>query len=279
MRNGLTAAAMAVGLSMALAPWVMAQETPGPVQTSGPGRGKKRGPAQPAPRNKDGRVSLGPGPGQTGFWGGGGSIVGRGGSSLPTNLLIGDVPFQPWAASLYKIRQGPGQKDDPHARCLPPGGPRQFQTPNGFEFLEIPDQKKIVIVFGGGPRSWRVIYTDGRALPKADEDRIPTYFGYSSGHWEADTLVVESEGYNEKFWFHRGGLPHTDALHLTERFSRPDYDTLKYEVTVNDPKAYTKPWNGGFTVPWTYTNWDGTPGGEIQEYLCQDNERDWERLR
>jgi hypothetical protein len=279
MRNRLIAAAMMVGLSVALAPWVMAQETPGPVQTSGPGRGKKRGPASAAPRNKDGRVSLGPGPGQTGFWGGGGSIVGRGGSGLPTNLLIGDVPFQPWAASLYKIRQGAGQKDDPHARCLPPGGPRQFQTPNGFEFLEVPDQKKIVIVFGGGPRSWRVIYTDGRALPKADEDRIPTYFGYSSGHWEGDTLVVESEGYNEKFWFHRGGLPHTDALHLTERFSRPDYDTLKYEVTVNDPKAYTKPWTGGFTVPWTYTNWDGTPGGEIQEYLCQDNERDWERLR
>jgi hypothetical protein len=279
MRNRLTAAAMTVGLLVALAPCAIAQETPGPVQTSGPGRGKKRAPSPPAPRNKDGRISLGPGPGQTGFWGGGGSIVGRGGSSLPTNLTIDQIPFQPWAAALYKIRQGAGQKDDPHARCLPPGGPRQFQTPNGFEFLEVPDQKKIVIVFGGGPRSWRVIYTDGRALPKADEDRLPTYFGYSSGHWEGDTLVVESEGYNEKFWFHRGGLPHTDALHLTERFSRPDYDNLKYEVTVNDPKAYTKPWNGGFTVPWTYTNWDGTPGGEIQEYLCQDNERDWERLR
>ncbi len=263
----------AAGLVLLAALALYAQETPGPM------RGKKKGPSGPPPRNAQGRVTLGPGPGQKGFWGGGGSIVGRGGSSLPTNLLAADVPFQPWAAALYKIRQGPGQKDDPHARCLPPGGPRQFQTPNGFEFLEIPDQQKIVIVFGGGPRSWRVIYTDGRKLPPADEDRLPTYFGYSTGHWEGDTLVVESEGYNEKFWFHRGGLPHTDALHLTERFSRPDYDTLKYEVTVNDPKAYTKPWSGGFTVPWTYTNWDGTPGGEIQEYLCQDNERDWERLR
>ena len=82
-----------------------------------------------------------------------------------------------------------------------------------------------------------MIYLDGRALPLDDEDRIPTYFGYSAGVWQGDTLVVESEGYNEKFWFHRGGLPHTDALHLTERFTRPDYDTLKYEVTVNDPKA------------------------------------------
>src|SRR5258708_4371940 len=99
MRNRLTAAAMTVGLVVALAPWAIAQETPGPVQTSGPGRGKKRAPASAAPRNKDGRISLGPGPGQTGFWGGGGSIVGHGGSSLPTNLLIDQVPFQPWAAA------------------------------------------------------------------------------------------------------------------------------------------------------------------------------------
>ena len=177
------------------------------------------------------------------------------------------------------IRQSVGQKDDPHARCLPPGGPRQYQTPNGFEFIEEPDRKRITLIYGGGPRTWRFIYLDGRALPPADDDRLPTYFGYSSGHWEGDTLVVESEGYSEKFWMMRGGLPHTEALHLTERFSRPDYDTLKYEVRINDPRTYTRPWDAGFTVPWTYTNWDGTPGGEIHEYLCQDNERDWERLR
>jgi hypothetical protein len=250
------------------------------AQTSGPAAGRpKAGEARkPAPRNKEGRVTLGSGSGQSGFWGGGGSIVGKRGG-LPTNLSVDEVPFQPWAKALYAVRQKDGQKDDPHARCLPPGGPRQFQTPNGFEFIEDNDRKRLFIVFGGGPRSWRVIYLDGRPLPPANEDRLPTYFGYSTGHWEGDTLVVESEGYNEKFWMHRGGLPHTDALHLTERFSRPDYDTLKYEVTVNDPKAYTRPWSGGFTVPWTYTNWDGTPGGEIQEYLCQDNERDFERLR
>jgi hypothetical protein len=260
------------GLTLGLA--ILAAQTPGP----GRGRRKADEPSRPAPRNKEGRVTFGAGPGQKGFWGGGGSIIGQRGG-LPTNLTIDQVPFQPWAKALYQVRQKDGQKDDPHARCLPPGGPRQFQTPNGFEFVEDTERQRIFVVFGGGPRSWRLIYTDGRALPPADEDRLPTYFGYSSGHWDGDTLVVESEGYNEKFWFHRGGLPHTDALHLTERFSRPDYDTLKYEVTVNDPKAYTKPWSGGFTVPWTYTNWDGTPGGEIQEYLCQDNERDWERLR
>jgi len=240
---------------------VAAQETPGPGRaaqggggggTPGPGRGRgaAAGPKKPTPRLPDGHVNLGAPAGGSGFWGGGGSIVGKRGSSLPTNPDVSEVPFQPWAKALYEVRQKVGDKDDPHARCLPPGGPRQFQTPNGFEFIEQPDRKRITIIFG-----------------------------YSTGKWMGDTLVVESTGYNEKFWFHRGGLPHTDALHLTERFSRPDFDTLKYEVTVDDPKAYTRPWTGGFTVPWTYTNWDGSPGGEMHEYLCQDNERDYSKLR
>jgi hypothetical protein len=274
LRTLLSGAALALSLLGAVA--VLAQDTPGPsAGTPGPGKGKgakgkSKAPSQPAPKNKDGRVSLGPGAAGTGFWGGGGSIIGGAG-----NLALEAVPFQPWARALYDARRSnEGQRDDPHVRCMPPGGPRAFQTPNGFEFLEQPELKRIYIVFGGGPRSWRVIYMDGRKLPPNDEDRVPTYLGYSVGHWEGDTLVVESEGYNEKFWMHRGGLPHTDALHLTEKFTRPDFDTLKYEVTINDPKAYTRPWTGSFTVPWTYTNWDGTPGGEIQEYFCQDYERD-----
>ena len=275
MRNwgGLAMAAGAV-LCLLLAVTTSAQ-TPGPGRGKGKAKAKAEGSA-PAPRNAAGRVILGPGAAGKGFWGGGGSLIGQG---LPTNLPLEEVPLQSWARALYAVRQNAGQKDDPHVRCVPPGGPRQFQTPNGFEFLEQPEVKRMYIVFGGGPRSWRVIYMDGRALPPADEDRIPTYFGYSSGRWEGDTMVVESEGYNERFWFHRGGLPHTDALHLRERFSRPDFDTLRYDVTVNDPKAYTRPWDGGFTVGWTYVNWDGTPGGEIHEYLCQDNERDTDRLR
>ena len=99
------------------------------------------------------------------------------------------------------FRPQPDQ-EDPHARCLPPRGPRQFQTPNGFEFIEQPDRKRITIIFGRGPRSWRFIYLDGRPLPNLDDlDLIPTYFGYSTGKWVGDTLVVESIGYNEKFWF------------------------------------------------------------------------------
>ena len=246
---------VAAGLFCLLLIPVAAQETPGPGRgaqgrggggggTPGPGRGRgaAAGPSKPTPRFSDGHVNLGAPAGGSGFWGGGGSIVGKRGSSLPTNPEVGEVPFQPWAKALYEVRQKVGDKDDPHARCLPPGGPRQFQTPNGFEFIEQPDRKRITIIFGGGPRSWRFIYLDGRPLPSLDDlDLIPTYFGYSTGKWMGDTLVVESTGYNEKFWFHRGGLPHTDALHLTERFSRPDFDTLRYEVTVDDPKAYTRP--------------------------------------
>jgi hypothetical protein len=254
---------------------------PAAGRAGGRGRGAARGPSKPTPRRADGRVNLGPPPGERGFWGSGGSILAGGRGGAPSkNLTVDQVPFQPWAKALYEIRQKVGDKDDPHARCMPPGGPRQFQTPNGFEFIEQPELKRMIIVFGGGPHTWRLIAMDGRALPKHDDPDLPdTFFGYSVGRWEGDTLVVESTGYNEKFWMHRGGLPHTDALTLTERFSRPDYDTLRYEVTVDDPKAYTRPWTGSFTVAWTYTNWDGSPGGEIHEYFCQENERDYANLR
>src|SRR2546426_836043 len=93
------------------------------AQTAGPAKGRPKGASStPAPRNAEGRVTLGPGAGKTGFWGGGGSIVGKGRGGLPTNLTQEEVPFQPWAAGLYKLRQVAGQKDDPHARCLAPGG-------------------------------------------------------------------------------------------------------------------------------------------------------------
>src|SRR5439155_697854 len=99
----------------------------------------------------------------------------------------------------------------------------------------------------------------GRKHPPEDQI-IPSYFGDSIGHWEGETLVIDTVGYNEKFWFIRGGLPHTHFMHLTERFTRVDFDTLKYEVTIDDKGAYTKPWSGGWYIPWQYTNYDGTAG-------------------
>jgi hypothetical protein len=228
---------------------------------------------QPAPRWPDGHVRLGPAPGKKGYWGAAsvttlmetGAVVPIDLDGLLVNLADADkvAPFQPWAKAVYEYRQRTLLKDDPYSRCLPPGGPRQFQTPNGFQFIEQPELGRILVLLGGGDRNWRVIYTDGRPQGQGD-DLVLTYYGTSVGHWEKDTLVVDSAGFNERFWMSSGGLPHTEALHLTERFSRPDLNTLKYEVTVNDPRTYTRPWNGGWTIQWVADQ-------EIQEYFCEEN--------
>jgi hypothetical protein len=135
--------------------------------------------------------------------------------------------------------------------------------PNGFQFVEQKELGRILLLLGGGDRNWRVIYTDGRPVGTAAE-AVPSYYGNSVGHWEKDTLVVESVGYNEKFWMTNGGLPHSEALHLVERFTRTDLNALKYEVTVDDPRTYTRKWTGGWTLQWL-------PDQDIQEYFCEDN--------
>ena len=230
--------------------------------------------AAPAPRWPDGQIRLGPSPGKAGYWGAASAkvLVENTAAKIPmtedgllTNITDADkvAPLQPWAKSLYEYRQRRFLRDDPYARCLPPGGPRQFQMPNGFQFIEQKELGRILVFHGGGNRNWRVIYTDGRPLGTAAE-AVPSYYGFSVGRWEKDTLVVESVGYNEKFWLTSGGLPHTEALHLTERFTRTDLNTLKYEVTVDDPRTYTRSWIGGWTVQWV-------PDQDIQEYFCEDN--------
>lgn len=229
---------------------------------------------EPTPRWPDGHPRLGSPEGKKGYWGAASasSLVENTAGKIPMNaegllLNLADAdkvaPFQPWAKVVYEYRQRTLLKDDPLSRCLPPGGPRQFQAPHGFQFIEQKDLGRILVLLGGGDRNWRVIYTDGRAQGQADE-AVRGYYGTSVGHWEKDTLVVDSIGFNERFWMANGGLPHTEALHLTERFSRPDFNTLKYEVTVDDPRTYTRPWTGGWTVQWV-------PNEEIQEYFCEDN--------
>ena len=86
---------------------------------------------------------------------------------------------------------------------------------------------------------------DGRPHPK---DLVPSYYGHSTGRWDGDTLVIDTVGFNEKFWIDRQGIPHTDKLHMTEKLTRTDYNTIKYEVTIDDPGAYTKPWTSGFNL-------------------------------
>ena len=228
-------------------------------------------PSAPTPRWPDGHPMLGAAPGKIGYWNAGiGGLTGKNGVNLPTNIEIGEVPFKAWAKAVYEARRQTQQRNDPHVRCAPPGGPRQFHTPFGLQIHELIEAKRVLVLSGGGPRTYRVIYMDGRPHPTS-EDFSPTYMGHSVGRWEGDTLVVDSTNYNEKFWMARAGLPHTESLHLTERISRPDYNTLKYEATIDDPKSYTRPWSGGW-----YINW--VPDQDYDEYYCQDNNRDMDHM-
>jgi hypothetical protein len=241
-----------------------AATTPGPAPTAA---------SSPAPRWPDGQVRLGPPPGEIGYWGpaSAAGLVERSSTPIPmdqdgllTDLGFIDLvaPFRPWSRALYEHRQRTYLADDPLARCIPPGGPRQFQRPNGFQFVEQRELGRILVLLGGGNRNWRVIYTDGRPSGHPDEV-VLAYYGTSVGQWEGDTLVVDSVGYNESFWFTNGGLPHTEALHLVERFTRTSLETLEYEVTVDDPRAYTRSWTSGWAVRWV-------PGAEIQESFCEE---------
>ena len=230
---------------------------------------------RPAPRWPDGQVRLGPEPGKKGYWGDASSRAlvdstsGRiavSDEGLLSNLSDADrvAPFQPWSRALYLRRQRNLLADDPGGRCLPAGGPRQFQMPNGVQFVEQKDLGRVLVLSGGGNRNWRVISTDGRAQGQPAEV-VLSYYGNSVGKWETrDTLVVDSIGYNERFWFTNGGLPHTEALHLVERFTRTDLNTLKYDVTVDDVRTYTRPWTATLTLSWIGDQ-------DIEEFFCEEN--------
>lgn len=226
-------------------------------------------PARPTPRRADGKVNMGPFPGETGMW-----LPFNGGNERlvnPDNITVeataqfagrpkvSEVPFQQWARALYNFRRA--NQLEPHTRCKPSAGPREFLTPYGVEFVDMPDLQRILIMDQGGPHTFRTIYMDGRTHPK---ELTPTYYGHSIGRWEGDTLVVDTRGFNESFWIDRGGLPHTEQLHMIERFTRLDSKTMKYEATIDDPGAYTATWSGGFLLGWD-------PGQELFEYVCQDN--------
>lgn len=206
-------------------------------------------PPREAPRDANGRVQL-HGEDQ-GLWVGG-----------ITSLSVTDhdeVPYQPWAAEIVRYRRG--SPLEPHTRCKPSGGPRQFLTPYGVEFVEIPETQTLYIFDVGGPHTYRIVHMDGRDHPA---DLKPTYYGHNIGHWEGDTLVVDSVGYNERFWMDRGRSPHTEQLHMVERFTRTDFNSMKYQVTIDDPNVYTEPWTGEFDMRWM-------DGNALFEYICQDN--------
>ena len=223
---------------------------------------------RPTPRWPDGRVNLNSPPGEKGLWGGSGRLAINPRSYEPRTTLnapihIDKVPLQDWARALVDYRHVDYLKDEPYTRCKPSPGPRLWTTAYGFEILDFPELQRIYIVNNGGPHSFHIIYMDGRPHPTG-KDLVPSYYGHSIGRWEGDTLVVDTVGFNERVWMNRDGLPHTDRLHLVERLTRVDFNTLKYELTIDDPGAYTAPWTTGFSMQWT-------SGSELFEYICQEN--------
>jgi hypothetical protein len=226
----------------------------GQGQGQGAGRGGRgRGnqpevPSKPTPHWPDGHPMLGAPTGEKGIWG-----------ACCGSLSNAQTPYQPWAKALLDYRRN--NEFEPHTRCKPSGGARQFVTPYGTEIVEMPDLQRIVIFDIGGPHTFRIIYMDGKPHPA---NLVPSYYGDSRGHWEGETLVVDTTGFNEGFWMDRAGSPHTEKLHFTEKFTRSDFNTLKYEVTVDDPGAYTAPWTNSFQMRWTANQ-------ELFEYVCQDN--------
>jgi len=166
-----------------------------------------------------------------------------------------EIPLTAWA------KANMGEKFDSTGHCLPMGYTRNINSPFPIEILQRPD--RVVILYEAN-NTFHIIYTDGRGHPK---DLEPTWFGDSIGKWEGDTLVVDSVGFNDKTMVDTFGHPHSDALHVIERFTRTDAAHIAYEITIEDPKAYTKPWKNVRTFT-------ARPDWDLQEYVCEENNRD-----
>src|SRR5579863_4852847 len=179
--------------------------------------------------------------------------------------LKGGLPYQPWAAELVKTRRSEQRVNDPMSRCIPIGpirlttwnGPRKFAQTAG-----------LLIIMNELDTTFRQIFTDGRPLPA---DPNPSWNGYSSGKWEGDTLVVHSNGFRDHMWLDATGNPMTDAAQITERFRRINFGNLEIEITVDDPKAYTKPWTVKIAEVIDLDT-------ELLDYVCADDEKDISHL-
>jgi len=203
--------------------------------------------AAPAPRAPDGHPDLG------GLWR---KLPGKYSNDIAADLQ--PAALQPWADDLYRLHKEDLGKDSPSMHCLP-WGPR-FSTSFDSKIVQTPN----VLLILQDDLSYRQIFLDGRKLP---QDPNPSWMGYSIGHWDGDTLTVESTGFNDHSWLDGSGHPHTEALHLIERFRRRDLGHMDVQLTIDDPKAYTKPWT--ISIPMELM-----PDTEILEYVCNENEKD-----
>ncbi len=177
-----------------------------------------------------------------------------------------DYPERPAAVKLRTERMSTGIRPSPTLYCLPMGLPVNNLVNEVVKFVQAPTITMVLYEVDG---TYRQIHTDGRKLP---EDPTPSWLGYSTGHWDGDTLVVESNGFNDRTWLDSSGHPHSEALHLTERYRRRDFGHLDVEMTFDDPVMYTRP----FTIRFTHQL---LPGTDILESYCNENEKDRAHLK
>jgi hypothetical protein len=210
----------------------------------------------PTPRAADGKPDL------SGMW----QSNFKFNNNLAADLKPDAVPMTPWGQALYAERRANNSKDDPEAYCLPAGVPRA--TAAGGMPSRIVQTANLLVILQESKTMFREIHLDGRTLQK---DPQPTWMGYSIGTWEGDALVVRTTGFNEQTWLDDVGHPHSESLRVTERYRRPDYGHLFIDITVEDQKAYSRPW----TVTQDLRL---DPDGDLLEYVCNENERDVKHL-
>jgi hypothetical protein len=216
----------------------------------------------PAPRTAIGRPDL------SGIWlpsedprDPAGGVEGSVGPKYLVNIFRdweGPAPLQSWAAKLYEERQANKLRDNPMIKCLPAGVPRLDAYTHPYKIVQTPD---LIVILYESQTMFRQIFTDGRTHPTDPE---PSWLGYSIGRWEGDTLVVETVGFNDKTWLDGFGHPHSEAIKLTERFRRHDFGHMDIDITIDDPKAYTKPIH--YVQPQLLQ-----PDTELIEYICNEN--------
>jgi hypothetical protein len=226
--------------------------------TPGSGQAAARGNAAPAPPaggNANAQAGGGRGRGNNPF---ARNIFGNVGGSTPE----GEAPYQPWAKELVQKRQADNSKDNPDAHCLPMGIMQMDAHPYPKKIIQTPTE--VVIIYEASGTTVREIFLDGRPLPKK-EDVEPWFDGYSVGHWEGDTLVVETTGLMDDEWLDVKGSPLTSAGKLTERIRRLNFGYLEIKVTIDDPKAYTKPFDA---IVYSRI----MPTSQLSEFVCIDKD-------
>jgi hypothetical protein len=191
--------------------------------------------------------------------------MGREGINMGAGLP-GGLPYQPWLAALVKKRTAENAKDDPHVFCLPDTFVRAYSLPHLLKFVQTPG---LLVMLNEMNAGYRQVFTDGRPLP---EDPTPSWQGYSSAKWEGNTLVVNSAGFRDDIWIDWNGSVITSAAKVQERIRRPDYGHLEVGVTVDDPKAYTKPWTVTLHQRLALNT-------ELVDEICLENEKSSQRMK